>query len=165
MDRITIRTKQLGKLETIFLVMSVIGLFLSAVLSNYMANASKYTFFASLLLLLVFMIKKISKPYKETPLIQQDEETIKVFKYKNRPFLGLTLSEPIDIKWNNIERFSAANFSGLLSLDSIWYCFEDKNRNVVENFIGTEHINQITLLIDLVKTKLDAEKINLEGMK
>jgi len=165
MDRITIKAKTYSEFETVTLILSLMGIFASAILSNYVTTASKYIFFVSLATLIVFIIKKITKSYEQLPLIENSEESIRVFKYKNRPFLGLALSRMVDIKWDSISKFSAASFSGSHSLSSIWYCFEDNKRNIVENFIATEHINEINTLIDLVKKKLNADKINLEGMK
>ena len=165
MERITIKTKTYCQLEAVTLIASIMGLFVSAILSNYLVTASSYTFIASLFIIFIFIIKRISKRYEELPLIELSEETIRVFEYKNRPFLGLTLSRTVDLEWDDISKFTAASFSGSHSISKIWYCFEDYKRNIVENFIENKYTNEVMLLIELVKTKLDADKINLEGMK
>jgi len=165
MERITIKAKPYSQLEAVALIAAIMGLFVSAALSNYLAAISSYTFFASLFILLIFIIKRISKSYEQLLLVELFEETIRVFKYKNRPFLGLTLSNIADIKWRSINKFSAARFSGTHTVDKLWHCFEDNKRSIVENFIETKYTKEVMLLIELFKNKLDTDKINIEGMK
>jgi len=165
MERITIKTKTYSQLETIILISSIVGFFSSAILSNYISNAPKYIFLASLFSLIVLAIKKTISHYENLPLIEIDTDSVKIFEYKNRPFLGLSPSRMVDIKWNNISKFSAANFSGAHTIGKFWYCFEDNKRNIVENFIDIKYSNEVVSLIEFVKHKLDADKINLEGMQ
>ena len=164
METVSIKEKPYSQLDSVALIVFILGIFISAILSNYLTTISLYTFYASLFILIFLVIKRILKQYEQLPLIELFEETIRVFKYKNRPFLGLTLSYIVDINWNDISKFSAAKFSGGHTVDKIWYCFEDNKRNIVENFIETKHTNEIMLLIELVKKNIDANKINLEAM-
>lgn len=155
MEQITFLAPKISLTEMILFAAGIVGLLASAVLSNYADDIALYVLFSSLGALALSLIFRIFRPKVSWPLIQDYGDYAYVSRFKHFPLIGLVKTAQEKINWREVSDFKTTFYPGSQGhgLGAFWYCFERKNRSVVETFLSTEYAESVYSLVNLVKSK------------